>query len=303
MEEIDDQHYSSEEEDDEDDEDDEEEDGAEDERELQRPSWLRPTFDMPATIIPTYDFPHLPEMERTKELNDLVDYDRDLHSLYCNLTELAHKYFAIVTYRDATDVAHNTARQHPVLKQAFASLMDIDFTPAFCQMFWDIVPFHPLPALMVGLGCEEYKILAARNHIAEVEKHLIDIETRNPGTFQTSTSRYERAKCRVVFSKFVPSLKSMHLEEIDFSQDILKTYEEKHRLAQLTDMCPICHEEEGDAVTTKCCKRIFHVSCLLEWMLAHAQNEQGSCPMCRKNFDEQDLAEVLELRTKQLAVL
>ena len=77
-------------------------------------------------------------------------------------------------------------------------------------------------------------------------------------------------------------------------------------MAQVEDMCPICHEEEGtggDAIVVKCCEREFHLRCLLEWTFGRYYTSAITCPICRRVMDENTFGEVVETRTRQMGVL
>ena len=55
-------------------------------------------------------------------------------------------------------------------------------------------------------------------------------------------------------------MKVMNLESV-----IFQSHEDRHSLAQVTDMCPICHDKDntsGDAVIFECYKREFHLDFL-----------------------------------------
>lgn len=52
-------------------------------------------------------------------------------------------------------------------------------------------------------------------------------------------------------------------------------------LIPVVDVCTICivNYEHGDRVATSSCNHVFHLTCILEWLIVNRD-----CPNCRKSY-------------------
>ncbi len=147
--------------------------------------------------------------------------------------------------------------------------------------------------------------------------------------FAAYASRYERARLRYNFQHVLSEIVTPHLRGIvelnlrlitprfavaNYEKLVSKS-PQKNKSALKTQKgmrdndCQICHDDlaETDAsrvITYQCCRRAFHVDCLLSWLLIdfHVFLRRG-CPHCREELDLGFLGQVLEVKVRALDVL
>ncbi len=149
-------------------------------------------------------------------------------------------------------------------------------------------------------------LVAVESAIAAREFHILAFEERD---FLAYASRFERARLRHTFKQVFDRLRTPQLM---FAKDRLKSFEMEElpvlsiQHAVADDLCAICHcdvdEEDVSMVATPCCRKPFHSSCLLTWLLS-ANNRERTCCYCRTPVDLNTLGQILEVSTRAMRIL
>ena len=163
-----------------------------------------------------------------------------------------------------------------------------------------------------GLTNAEKNLVWVRDHLYGAESYLVFQERMmtegGSGGLLLPATRFERAKYRYALKDVVANLQTERLRQV-FAVPINPS-EPQASPAQWPieddqeEPCPICYEANGSPVSTLCCKKFFHIDCLLEWVFGKiSQQNLTTCPMCRTKLSQEFLGEMLEMKVRDMECL
>lgn len=295
-------------------------------------SWFK--LEVHATVERTLPpLPELPSSQFTESVKRLNTRFSEVSQLGQFLSLISMKIFYILGEYEPTSSDDEKARTlaENALKQAGSGL-------------WDLKLFQPPSAENPEELENKYRqefvrhkeiLQSVRNSIVVAEEYAISKETAALATrsvlarFEAIASRFERAKLRYAFLQYIDEKPSADdksdeesLKRIDYKQDLLRSYPNPDTLSEACSQpidpddtkCPICtdsfHEKQDEIATAavvvshQCCKRPFHVDCLLEWMFSQVMADKiATCPMCRAQCTASFAGDVMEKKTLMMGVL
>ncbi|KAI1616654.1 hypothetical protein EDD37DRAFT_604667 [Exophiala viscosa] len=230
----------------------------------------------------------------------------------------------------SSSVVEEVARLYQALAEFYATLKTLFNIHGYhhWQLSGDYLSAED--AVLDGYTRAEGCLLSAIKYLSIAETRFVRGEQRmrkkQPETLQLSRKNREQARFRlfgVMETLTAPRLVDLYNQretlfpraEAEADEATLTRGVTLIKLNPEDDMCPICYEGLGtkpmvekekkglgqrgpSAVITACCKQIFHIACLRQWL-----DQGGSCPMCRGLFAKEFKFHLFEIGIAQLAIL
>ncbi|OAL18106.1 hypothetical protein AYO22_11029 [Fonsecaea multimorphosa] len=271
------------------------------------------------------------ESESSPALLEAYYYARDMRLLQNALYYLSYKMLRILTLLQGEN-PQDTALEALLctIEDSFDAIEDMFFLQCDDDD-GNNLGFTMEESLTIReqLEREEGMLDTIRPRLFEVERFLVEKEASLLAAgdrFLWGLMRFERCRHRDYLKRSVEAMQTERLKQVDYTENVLYSWERGTTREAITmpplrpddTSCLICYDEfageDGeiavDPMVTTCCRRPFHVACMLGWLFQkmddrdeYEDEEEMSCPMCRAEVDVDSFVDLLEIQVRQMDAL